>query len=320
MKDITKSPLMRGNLMGGALLMQFAFSYFIIFTLSLFSALFDRTGNTAALLSSSDIIASYSLNTFLTFISFFIFFCVVILLLRKNIAETCAFGLPDRKNLALPCVFLSLAMCILGSICTNIVYSFSQNLFHAVPYQAEYGNGTYTPFTFIFMIVNSALVPALIEEFAFRGAIIGIFKRYGDVSAIFISTIMFSLVHQNFVQIPYTFMFGLGLGLTRIVTNSIWPCILAHFINNAFVSVISLIPEGFGGLAVIIQLLYMLLLAILGIVSVISLSKRGVFKALSKPPFNKSSGSDFCKSLFAPLNVLAILIMLGFALSSFKAV
>ena len=322
MRDLTKSPLTRGNLMGGAVLMQFGFTYLASFALSLFCAVFDKSGSLAKLIFGDDLVVSYALNTFFEFMTYFVFYAIIIKVLNQSISQTCALGLPDRKGLALPCIFISLSMVLYGVVFLNLLSSFTENVFHAVPYEPEFAVDSFTPFTFIFVLINSALIPALIEEFAFRGAIIGIFRRYGDIGAIFISTIMFSLVHRNFVQIPYTFMFGLGLGLTRIITNSIWPCILAHFINNAFVTVISSIPESCNFVSLLVQLFMLALYGILGIIAYIKLKNKGVFTAFTKsyPPYNKTSGADCCKALFAPLNVIAIIVLLIFAFSRFKAV
>ena len=306
--------------MGGAVLMQLGFTYLASFALSLFCAVFDKSGSLAKLIFGDDLVVSYALNTFFEFITYFVFFTVIIKVLNQSISQTCALGLPDRKGLALPCIFISLSTVLYGVVFLNLLSSFTENVFHAVPYEPEFAVDSFTPFTFIFVLINSALIPALIEEFTFRGAIIGIFRRYGDIGAIFISTIMFSLVHRNFVQIPYTFMFGLGLGLTRIITNSIWPCIIAHFINNAFVTVISVMPDSLSVLSLPIQFAYLLIFAVLGVIYFVKLNKSGVFASLSKPPYNKTSGADFCKALFAPLNVIAIIVLLIFAFSRFKAV
>ena len=322
MHDITKSPLTRGNLMGGALLMHLGFAYVVAFAISFFCLIFDSSGRVLSLIADNNIILSYALNTFIVFVTLFLFFAVIVKVLGLNIAQTCALGLPDRKGLALPCIFISLSMTLYGVVFTNLLSAFTETVFHAVPYEPEFTTDCFTPFTFIFVLINSALVPALIEEFTFRGAILGIFRRYGDLGAILISTVMFSLAHGNFVQIPYTFMFGLGLGLTRMLTNSIWPCIVAHFINNAFVAVIDIIPDNYNLVSISVQLFMLALYGILGIISYIRLSNRDVIKNLTKsnPPFIKTSGKDLCKALFAPLNVIAIIVLLICAFTNFKAV
>ncbi|MGN0113756.1 MAG: hypothetical protein ACI396_00340, partial [Acutalibacteraceae bacterium] len=60
----------------------------------------------------------------------------------------------------------------------------------------------------------------------------------------------------------------------------------------------------------------------LGVISYIKLNNRGVIKTLtkSKPPFIKTNVKDICKALFAPLNIIAIIVLLICAILKFKAV
>lgn len=320
MHDITKSPVTRGNLMGGALLAQIGFLFVISFILSVFCEIFDQSGRVIGLFQNDDFIVSYTLNTFLEFVTFFVFFAVIVKVLNLTVSQTCAVGLPDRKGLAFPCVFISLALCLTGTVLSGVLSTFTQFFFHVKPSMPDFTSDIVSPFNFIFMLINAALVPALIEEFTFRGAVIGIFKRYGNAGAVIISAIMFSLVHRNFVQIPYTFMFGLGLGLTRIITNSIWPCILAHFLNNALSVVFSFVPKDYLIVSNLIQLAVLELFAVLGIISYIRVKNKGVFAALFNPAFIKTQSKDFCKALFAPLNIIAMLVLLIYAFTSFTAV
>ena len=77
-----------------------------------------------------------------------------------------------------------------------------------------------------------AVAPALIEEFLFRGVIMGSLLRFGKPFAIFTSALVFGLVHGNLVQIPFAFMVGLVIGAMVVETNSIWTGVIIHFINN----------------------------------------------------------------------------------------
>lgn len=320
MHDITKSPITRGNLMGGALLAQLGFPVVVSVVLTAFCTVFDRSGRIIGLFNNDDFVVSYALNTFLEFITFFVFFAVIVKILNLNLSKTCSLGMPDRKGLALPCISLSLALCFAGALLTGLLNIFTKLIFNAEPTMTAFSADSATPFNFMFMLLNAAIAPALIEEFAFRGAVIGIFRRYGDVGAVIISSVMFALVHRNFVQIPYTLMFGLGLGLTRIITNSIWPCILAHFLNNAILVVFTFVPSEYALIGSFTQSAILTLFAVLGVLSCINLRNKGVFSALTKPPFVKLQPKEFLKALFAPLNLIAMLVLLICAFTSFTAV
>lgn len=72
------------------------------------------------------------------------------------------------------------------------------------------------------------------EEVTFRGAIEGyLLKTASPWKAIFISALLFGIIHMNQVQIPFAFALGLLLGWMYYKTGSLLPGILAHFINNA---------------------------------------------------------------------------------------
>jgi membrane protease YdiL (CAAX protease family) len=42
-----------------------------------------------------------------------------------------------------------------------------------------------------------------------------------------------------FLEFPHRFVMGLMLGWLRARTGSLWPCVLAHFLHNGFVVVVS---------------------------------------------------------------------------------
>lgn len=49
---------------------------------------------------------------------------------------------------------------------------------------------------------------------------------------IFITSLMFALMHTNITQVGYTFVAGLISGAMVYYTKSIYPAMLAHFVNN----------------------------------------------------------------------------------------
>jgi membrane protease YdiL (CAAX protease family) len=86
-------------------------------------------------------------------------------------------------------------------------------------------------------VVGTAIMPGLIEEIMIRGIVMQPLRRYGDWFAIICSSLIFSILHQNMVQIPYTFVSGIYFGYIAIATGSLWPTIVLHFLNN-FTSVL----------------------------------------------------------------------------------
>jgi hypothetical protein len=85
-------------------------------------------------------------------------------------------------------------------------------------------------------IMMLALVAPIIEELIFRIGIMGSLLRKGvrPGGAIFISALLFTLVHMNPAQMPGAFMLGAYLGWIYYCTGTGVPCILAHVFNNYF--------------------------------------------------------------------------------------
>ncbi len=78
-----------------------------------------------------------------------------------------------------------------------------------------------------------AILPPLCEELAFRGVVYGGYRRdCRPVGAIFMSALLFGLMHGNVNQCVYAFVMGVAMALMVEATGSIWPSILIHaFIN-----------------------------------------------------------------------------------------
>ncbi len=86
--------------------------------------------------------------------------------------------------------------------------------------------------SFVMAFITTALIPGFVEEFLFRGLILRNLLPYGKTVALVVSSLMFSLMHQNFMQFFYTFIAGIALGWLFMKTGSIWASVIAHMINN----------------------------------------------------------------------------------------
>lgn len=79
-----------------------------------------------------------------------------------------------------------------------------------------------------------AITPALAEEILFRGMIGGsLIRRWGVVSGMVGTSILFGLAHANFGQSLGVIPIGLALHFIYVMTRSIWTPILLHALNNS---------------------------------------------------------------------------------------
>ena len=85
------------------------------------------------------------------------------------------------------------------------------------------------------LLVVVALAPAICEEIAFRGFILsGIARRRKRVGlAVFLTSMLFGLMHMIPQQVFNTFLVGLIIGFLAVKSDSLLPCIIFHFLNNA---------------------------------------------------------------------------------------
>ncbi len=80
-----------------------------------------------------------------------------------------------------------------------------------------------------------AVIPAICEEFIYRGMILNGFRKFGSIAAIFISALFFALAHGSAMQFFYQFVLGVVLAAVVIKTGSIIASMVVHFVNNATV-------------------------------------------------------------------------------------
>jgi len=91
-----------------------------------------------------------------------------------------------------------------------------------------------------------ALAPALFEELLFRGVVLpSLLRSMGAGWAVFGSAVLFGLIHLDgsvpgatFYRVPFAFAVGLGLGILRVRTGSLYPSILAHALLNSITFVV----------------------------------------------------------------------------------
>ncbi len=87
----------------------------------------------------------------------------------------------------------------------------------------------------IYGYLTIGLAAPILEELIFRGIILKAFlKKYEPLKAIMWSAIIFGIAHMNPWQFIPAWLIGIFIGWIYWKTQSIWPGIIIHFINNSF--------------------------------------------------------------------------------------
>jgi len=87
----------------------------------------------------------------------------------------------------------------------------------------------------LFMIIYACILGPVMEEFVFRGIVLGgLLKSYSNTTAILVSAFLFGIIHFNLAQFMLAFPLGLLIGYLYIKTHSIYLCMLMHGLYNTF--------------------------------------------------------------------------------------
>jgi len=111
-----------------------------------------------------------------------------------------------------------------------------------------------TRITEAFLITNSlggfainmfmiAVLPAIGEEFLFRGVFMRLFIRWfkNNHAGIWMAAFIFSAIHMQFYGFIPRLLLGAAFGYLFIWTNNIWVPVAAHFVQNATSVVVALL-------------------------------------------------------------------------------
>jgi len=87
----------------------------------------------------------------------------------------------------------------------------------------------------LWLFLTGVIIAPLVEETFFRGFLFqGFRQRYGWVAALLLSSGIFAASHLDPVSFIPTFVLGAVLGYVYHRSNSLWPSIILHFLNNGF--------------------------------------------------------------------------------------
>lgn len=116
-----------------------------------------------------------------------------------------------------PCVFVTFSL----SYLTVSVMSFA-----GFENTVELGDNL-----FLALLMHAAM-PAVLEELVFRYLPLRFIGKRAVLPCILLSSLFFSLVHHSFFSYFYTFVAGAILITIDLLTDSVIPSMIIHFVNN----------------------------------------------------------------------------------------
>lgn len=208
-------------------IISYAIQYAVVYAVLIFGDIFKISGLEAFF----DPNVQYVLSSMISLVSLTVPYLYTLKATNSTFSELILVKrVASSKLIAL--VMLGFGASALSNLASNILESFANSLF-GIQFETtapEYGTGTWS---FLLMLLCVGILPALLEEFAIRGVILGALrKKFSDTSAIVISSVLFGILHGNLQQIPFATLLGLLLAYTTIYTGSLLPAILIHAVNN----------------------------------------------------------------------------------------
>ena len=176
---------------------------------------------------------------------------------------------------------------IFGAIGIGYFVNMVMNLLFAPfmeDFSADLGIQAETPIEVILCFVLYAVLPAILEEWAFRGVLLKNLLPFGKWGAIIISSVLFGIAHVDPPRIIFASIFGALLAICYEHTRSLRIPIIIHFLNNS-ISVAGTLAPIESPFALVLSLIIFAIMGV-GIGAAIYYCKKGVKKqivSLNKP-------------------------------------
>ena len=263
----TKAIKRVSNYIGLAIILSFIFTIFSGNILFIIAAIFTSPSNINDAFVGLDPVIYYLITSIVAIIASVLPFYISSSFMNNKISDLIQFKTFDKK-IGLACIGIGMMTCVYADF-TAYSLLFNLNSIGLYPHIPDfpYDNNTAS---IIMYIISLSIIPPLVEEFAYRGIVLGSLRQYGDGFAILVSSVLFGLMHANFLQTPCTFIAGLILGFLTVRLNSILPAMIIHFLNNFSAVILTIIEKNFGSYyQTLVQNLFSLTLILIGILCLI---------------------------------------------------
>ena len=211
-------------------------------------------------------------------------------------------------SITVPGVFCTLGTSVVGVFIAAMLVAFMTAATGATPTMPDFSPPDYGTAETVIFLISISVFPAIFEELLFRGVVMQSLRRFGDPFALIVSSILFAMLHRNFIQGPNALLTGLVLGYFTLRAGSLIPAIVAHFVNNLFAGSLSVIvvrlPERY---AEILSISIFPFYLALGAVGLIILSLNGGFVPLRQHLTGLFERQKYLLFFTSPLALLFIL-------------
>ena len=151
----------------------------------------------------------------------------------------------NYKKISFKVVLIAIGLGVVIYFLNVFVSSFFYAILDSVGYESPYSSssGGVNGWTLVIGFLFTAILPAICEENLNRGMLLNGTKGLGMKKCILLNGLMFGLLHLNIEQFFYATLIGFFLGFVVYVTESIYPCMIIHFMNNGIGVVLSFLTQ-----------------------------------------------------------------------------
>lgn len=151
-------------------------------------------------------------------------FLFALFLVQKNKDKFCV---PVRK------ITVKKTITCVGIALSGIPIALMLNIFASMLSSSESDTaGEVNQYPVWLAVLVFAIVPAVVEEFVFRGVILSAYLKINTMAAVLISSLFFAMLHFVLGSVFYGFFYGCIFAFVRIATNNLLYSIVMHCVFN----------------------------------------------------------------------------------------
>ena len=141
------------------------------------------------------------------------------------------------NKISLKTIIISLLLGVCAYVFNIVIASFFDVIISSLGYSGvssgSVSSNTQVWYLF-FSLFFTAVLPGIFEEILHRGILLNGLKQTKNYKwAIIFSGLFFGFMHLNINQFFYATIIGMFFAFIALITKSIWPSIIMHFVNNA---------------------------------------------------------------------------------------
>lgn len=147
---------------------------------------------------------------------------------------------PEDMGFQKDLTWIDIVLGILGLFIALIAAGILISLINIQPSPQKIGfAGMNGPFQYILAFLSLAIIPAIVEEFIFRGIAYGELRKINPWLAMFIVSLTFAIAHLELSLGITTFVMSfVACFIREKITDTIWAGVVLHFLKNSLAFVV----------------------------------------------------------------------------------